>query len=51
MKAALLRWAPAVLMTLLLIGAWASVILIALQVSEIVLDTLHQIVELAGMTP
>lgn len=32
-----------------LVAAWAVVIWVALQVSEIVLNTLHQIVELAQM--
>jgi hypothetical protein len=30
-------------------AAWAAVIVIALQVSQIVLNSLHQIVELAGI--
>jgi len=33
------------------LSAWACVIWVSLEVSSIVLDTLHQIVELAGMTP
>lgn len=33
-----------------LVAGWAVVIWVALQVSEIVLNTLHQIVELAQMS-
>ena len=41
-------WLTALLM-LCAGAAWAAVIFVALQVSGIVLDTLHQIVELAGI--
>jgi hypothetical protein len=50
MKILLRTYALPLILTLLALGAWAAVILVALQVSAIVLDTLHQIVELAGMT-
>lgn len=50
MKILLRTYALPLILTLLALGAWAAVILVALQVSTIVLDTLHQIVELAGMS-
>lgn len=34
-----------------LLAAWAAVIWVALQVSTIVLNTLQQIVDLAGISP
>jgi len=49
MKTMLRTYALPLILTLLALGAWAAVILVALQVSTIVLNTLHQIVELAGM--
>lgn len=51
MKTQLRKWSGPILLLLLALGAWAAVIFVALQVSEIVLATLHQIVELAGITP
>ena len=36
---------------LLLLGAWAGVLIVALHVSTIVLNTLDMIVELAAMSP
>lgn len=49
MKTLLRSYALPLLLTLCALGAWACVIFVALEVSTIVLDTLHQIVELAGM--
>lgn len=46
-----LRMGSIIAMLLALVAAWAVVIWVALQVSTIVLNTLHQIVELAQMTP
>ena len=41
----------AVTAILTLLAAWAVVILVAMHVSEIVLDTLDMIVELAAISP
>jgi len=49
MKTMLKSYALPLILTLLALGSWAAVILVALQVSTIVLDTLHQIVELANL--
>jgi hypothetical protein len=49
MKTMLRSYALPLILTLLALGAWAAVIWVALQVSTIVLNTLHQIVELAQL--
>lgn len=49
MKAFLRSYAFPLILILLALLAWAAVIFVALQVSTIVLNTLHQIVELAHM--
>lgn len=49
MKTLLRSYALPLILTLLALGAWAAVIFVALEVSTIVLDTLHQIVELAQL--
>ena len=49
MKTTLRTYMLPVVLMLCALGAWAAVIWTALQVSTIVLNTLHQIVELAGM--
>lgn len=51
MKTSFLRLVPWLVATLLLVASWAVVIVVALEVSSIVLETLHQIVELANLSP
>lgn len=46
-----IRQLLAYLVPLVLLIAWAIIILVALHVSEIVLDTLDMIVELAAISP
>lgn len=51
MKNIILRAALPSVLVLLLTIAWSIVIGVAISVSEIVLANLHQIVELAALTP
>ena len=51
MKSSILRLVPWLAATLLLVVAWAVVLWVALEVSTIVLETLHAIVDLAQMGP
>lgn len=46
-----LRQLPWLVATLLLVVAWAVVVLVAMHVSTIVLNTLDMIVELAAISP
>ena len=46
-----LRGSLTIVLTLLLLVAWAGVIWVALQVSTIVLNTLDMIIELAAISP
>lgn len=49
MRNALKSWLLPTVLMLCALGAWAAVIFVALEVSTIVLNTLHQIVELAQL--
>lgn len=51
MKTTLVSRSIAVVLLVLTVSAWAAIILVALHVSAIVLDTLQMIVELAALTP
>jgi hypothetical protein len=51
MKALLAQKVLLVAVTLALAVCWALVILVAISVSEILLDTLASIVDLAGISP
>lgn len=50
MKPERLKWIWPVLALFLALAAWAGVLVVALHVSTIVLNTLDMIVELAAMT-
>lgn len=50
MKPETLWWIGRFLFLLAAVAAWCAVIYVALEVSTIVLNTLHQIVELAQMS-
>lgn len=50
MKILLRTYVLPVLLLVLALGAWAGVLVVALHVSTIVLNTLDMIVELAAMT-
>jgi len=49
MKTLLLRWSTAIVLFALLVLAWIAVIVMALQVSQTILNTLEAIVDLAAI--